>query len=539
MAESTIYEGRLDRLIGLALREDGMNALLDGDRDPAAVPVDKSAIGYVNSMLTEEVPNQFGDEKRPLGELVSNAIDAVRTVDPEEAYVDIAQGRNRFTVEDSGPGMGREDIFEHLAIPFWSSKDGFSDIGRFGVGAFSSFEYCLEDPGQTSVVFETGDESDAYEVEVWSTSPDVDGLHISVTAGERSHPGTRVTVDNLPIAEAGDIPSYIDRYFHFVDPAHARIRFRKQGLIPRPPRQVNEEPSGATYRTTARLPVDGSMVEQPVRVVVDHGGQDRRGLALYSAGVHVTSRKVVGGSIDISLPPAVDLVEGRNGFVTDDTYDAAVDEAYQLLVDHADSLASGEELEWFRSLPPRLQEGLDREIPDEQRERLAEAVFPDGGYVVMSENLYGAEHGIDELVSAYLGPAHSDEVQSVPRNSLEFWETEMPGLYDLLADRTESLAAGTVEEVQAYADRENIPLHGLPDTMPDHEYRLDRVDGPAGNMPFLRTGNVVRIRADHPYFGAPDTYERSDAGTAGYAIARTAEQAGLDLASETGEVVHL
>ena len=89
---------------------------------------------YIEKILREEAVKQFSDSKRPTIEVILNSIDA-RPEDAREdyrIYVDIR--RNKFVSADNGNGMSLDEVLRLLIIPFNTEKDGFNQIGSFGVG---------------------------------------------------------------------------------------------------------------------------------------------------------------------------------------------------------------------------------------------------------------------------------------------------------------------------------------------------------------------------------------------------------------------
>jgi len=68
--------------------------------------------------ISEEVEKQFSDERRPLVELVSNAIDAKPLTYEGEYRVQLSLGRKSFEVPDQGNPMTLRQMFTTLIIPF-------------------------------------------------------------------------------------------------------------------------------------------------------------------------------------------------------------------------------------------------------------------------------------------------------------------------------------------------------------------------------------------------------------------------------------
>jgi hypothetical protein len=499
-----VYEGSLSTLIGTALHEDRFDTFVEQAWTDGQVRIAETDVpsDYFEKVLAEEVENQFGNELRPFIELVSNAIDARPDDYTDDEYtVGVDVTRSSVTVADEGASMGLEDLLQTLIIPFHSEKDAAEDIGRFGVGFFSNLSYCLDNPGEATVTVDTTTADESYRTTFWSDSGDVADLQVRIEPGPLlGTRGTRVTVDGVT-ADLGDLPAYLDDYFGSFDPERAVIT---HGFD-----RINELPDGDTYRVMATLPGDDGPLEQQVRLTIDPTDtSDDAGVNTYAQGVFVSSRRSPQGSAHISLPPAVELVEGRNAFNRkSDRYETAIQAVYDQLVDYVEDVDDPAAVDGLRQLVPAIKRETRQNFRYVQRNAMGDALFPDDTYVLDGEAMVPDHAEADITAAARFFGSGTDANLYGARTATElgFWTTEFPGMAELVEDYTDDLVHGDLETVQAYADAHDIPFHNTDVLSEDLDYKLVDVDTdtPAAS-PFLSIDRTLYVRHDHPYFRLED-----------------------------------
>ncbi|MCJ7429470.1 MAG: ATP-binding protein, partial [Candidatus Nanohaloarchaeota archaeon QJJ-5] len=343
----TLYDDDLSRFVAAALRDDTVDEIVDAatnhepielnDRNTAAEP-------YVEKMLDEEVQKQFGDPKRSLVDLALNSVDA-RPDDAENYTVRLYNTPWSFTVADEGNGMGIETIVEQLLVPFSSEKDPTEDIGRFGVGFYSSLEHVMANPEQSTVAVNTHDGEDSYRLAFSTDGQQIDDLQLQIEEGTRKRQGTTVSVKH-PNADRSEIGDYVRDYLGAMNPE--RVTFK--GLF----RQINTLPDGDRHHGTFQYDGDTHeilAVTDPESTAMD--------LTVTSQGVTIMDDDFSYGNVMINLPPAVGLVEGRNDFKHDAVYEKAVQTAYETLAEGIDAETYDR---FVQELFPTLEDTFDIEV---------------------------------------------------------------------------------------------------------------------------------------------------------------------------------
>lgn len=527
MGRRTVYEGPLSELVGASLRNDGVEALQRrAAGEDADIRVEDSAIPYIERVLEEEVEKQFSDAKRPFIELVANAIDA-RPEGYDGTYeVSVRPWRSSFTVHDDGASMGLEDLLQTFMVPFNSEKDAYEDIGRFGVGFFSNLNHCLDDGGEVIVKANDGDQ--AYTTRFWSESGDVEDLQVRIREGGRSSRGTTVKIKDIDV-DMAEVSEYVEDYFEYFDPERAVI---KEWW-----RQVNEEPAGETYRDEVPLSVEGTPVRQPIRMTIDPLADEEEATAkLYSQGILIRDEDLDRGAFHVSLPAAVRIVEGRNEFKRDETYESVVDGIYGLLLDYVEDMDDPGTREALVGMVPAVADSLQREPDPETVDALSDAVFPAGTYVLGTRDVPGQGPLNEyEQASRFFGEDVEEDVTGLDSyEATTFW-SDLPGLEQMVADRTEYVAAGDRDAVTGELPDSGagVAAEILPEQLPyDREYRAVSVEGGAGPSPFLPTADALYVNVDHPLlqedsfaaeYGVKTGYMQAD-GVNEYDIERMVER---------------
>ena len=340
---------------------------------------------YIEKIMREEVVKQFSDAVRPKLEIILNSIDArpASLNPPSKDYeIKVAVGWSKFIAEDNGTGMSLDKILRLLIIPFNTEKEGIEEIGRFGVGFLSAFNYCLKLPKKTELELETRTGDSGYNVTFYATGPEVGNLRMRLKKNRKiSPPGTKVTIRRNP-SDAECIVHYLTQNLAGVLPYKAKIRINR--------RLINEDSNNKWYSSPVALDVDGRIITQPV----GFKNQDEH-ITLTAQGVQVKRfcSQNISGAV-ISFPPAAKLVEGRDEFKIDDNYRRCVAGAFKALEQYIQeenrSKEKGRNLEAFRrqmaDLIPSLMSAFSltnlKEIPS--LPELKESLFPGKRYILTS-----------------------------------------------------------------------------------------------------------------------------------------------------------
>src|SRR3989338_1333307 len=239
----TSYDYPLVTWINIGLHRDSLHAALESIR--AGKPLDRSLTKeapsnkkYLEKILREEVLKQFKDPRRPLLEVILNSVDAKPRNFDKQYEVDIRVGRYKFSAADNGRGMNPEDILRLLIIPFSSDKNPLEDIGRFGVGFLSTFNYCLKDPGN-KVIVDTSAAEEHTLAQFYAAGKTVGDLRMSLRHENKSRKtGTSVTIKTR-ITEKAETQLYIIEQLKGFPAYQARIMVNKC--------LVNEDDHGVWY----------------------------------------------------------------------------------------------------------------------------------------------------------------------------------------------------------------------------------------------------------------------------------------------------
>ena len=336
----TSYDYPLVTWINIGLHRDSLHAALESIR--AGKPLDRSLTKeapsnkkYLEKILREEVLKQFKDPRRPLLEVILNSVDAKPRNFDKQYEVDIRVGRYKFSAADNGRGMNPEDILRLLIIPFSSDKNPLEDIGRFGVGFLSTFNYCLKDPGN-KVIVDTSAAEEHTLAQFYAAGKTVGDLRMSLRHENKTRkPGPSVT-SKTRITEKAEMQLYIIEQLKGFPAYQARIMVNKC--------LVNEDDHGVWYSESVDFKLLGRDLTQEVGVKVYDIDLDKDLtddilmqilhhplIYLTSQGVNVKSVSSIGHGATISFPPAVQLVEGRDEFKIDANHRLAVQATFRAL----------------------------------------------------------------------------------------------------------------------------------------------------------------------------------------------------------------
>lgn len=333
----------LPDLIGIIFHRDTYSQLIDHVSkgktldDIAPIANDEAARIHRGKILHEEIEMQFSHAYRPVIELILNSADA-RSQEHDGPYVIETRANGRhITIEDQGKGMGLEHILTTLVVPFKSDKDALKDIGRFGIGFFSSLNYCLRHPKKGKVSITTTDGDAAYTLSFCSATGDIEDLMTTFTTSRRKK-GTKVDI-RYPHKKK-ELVSYVARQLGFFDDERAKICMNRKEL-----NASGSNPSerrSKPYLGNMEIPRKGEEIgidtgDARVRITSADEGEVR----LYSQGVFVRSAKGDMHRIDIDFPAHVSLVEGRDDFKNDTRYEQAYESILKEICAHASTSLNG------------------------------------------------------------------------------------------------------------------------------------------------------------------------------------------------------
>lgn len=283
--------------------------------------------GYIGKILREEIFKQFEDKKRPSLETVLNAIDARPKESKEDYLVKISYSGRKFIVEDFGTGMTLNDILTHLTIPFSTKKNGLDEIGRFGVGFLSTFNYCITQPKEVHVLVDTSTGKESYSLDFYSTSDSIEGLRMRLRKNIFSgKAGTRVII-NKRIASKKEITNYLTHHLNNVPSPTAKITLGGK--------QINSDKDQVWHNTPIEFNVNENKIIQRVGLLVaDRDIGSNAQIKLNSQGIPIrTFESPRLKNLTIYFPSAVKVVEGRDEFKIDANYRLACDGVFLSLTD--------------------------------------------------------------------------------------------------------------------------------------------------------------------------------------------------------------
>ncbi|MBI1969577.1 ATP-binding protein [Candidatus Woesearchaeota archaeon] len=278
-------------------------------------------VKYIEKILREEIAKQFSHPERPLLEVVLNAIDARPSSFADDYTIQVQLSRKKFAARDNGIGMGVDEILRLLIIPFNTDKSGIEEIGRFGVGFLSTFNYCLHEPGNSTVLVETKrKEGGGYAALFYSTSGEIKDLRLRLQRMHRTRPGTAVRI-RRHLGARSLLQMYLKERLKGVPSYHARIVVDGK--------QINKDSNEKWYAAPVELNIKGNVITQPIGFRIDR--DDPNHITLSSQGVAVKhSLSQYGGAI-ISFPSGIQVVEGRDDFKMDKNYRRGIAAAFQAI----------------------------------------------------------------------------------------------------------------------------------------------------------------------------------------------------------------
>lgn len=417
LEDDTIYQGSLTELVRIGLGEESSEMFVGQDSSKDIEDIEEVMVknqSYIADLLEEEITSQFTDSKRPLIELVPNAIDA-RPNNADSYNIDIEYDGSKFNIKDQGESMNLDQILQSLVIPFSSDKDTQkTNIGQFGVGFLSNIQYTVNQGSEIQV--KTNHENSAFNTKFWSDGS-VRDIDTKITEAQRSDTGTEVTIDGLEFSQ-DDLNQFFTKYLQFVDPETAQINFNGE--------QINSQPEGA-FTVKGDQAYNGFQPADSSRISIQESGEDTGELYLHSQGVLVESSGLeTGYDVRIDFPSEVDLTEGRNKFLRDEALKSHV----LNIVDNLTEKSSDEkEKAALRELIPQLMskthtriKGLDdRNAEREFRETLVDN-FLDMDYLIAGESKAQVSSMGYESLEGFFGEVPGDHYIPEDSTSKRFWD---------------------------------------------------------------------------------------------------------------------
>lgn len=420
LEDETVYQGSLTELVRIGFGRESSEALVDQDSSTDVEDVQEDMIEnqeFISDLLEEEITSQFTDSKRPLVELVPNAIDA-RPPEADNYPVEINYDGDTFSIEDNGDSMGLNQILQSLVVPFSSDKDvKNTNIGQFGVGFLSNLQYTVNQGSEIEV--RTNDGDTAFETVFWSEGSARDiNTRIIETRGRNR--GTQIEIDSLDFDQQ-ELNDFFTRYLNFVDPQTAQISFNGE--------TINQQ-SDDMFRVQGSERYNGFKPSKSSRISIQESEQDSGELHLRSQGVLVESSNLgTGYEVHVDFPSEVDLTEGRNKLLKDEALTSYVLNTVQNFTER--NLPEGQR-KALREVIPQLMSETDTNIlsitdSDLEREINQGLVrqFLDSDYLLESEDNTVRPSMGHEALEHFFGQVPGENYVPESRTARSFWETKI------------------------------------------------------------------------------------------------------------------
>ena len=431
-------------IVGLALNKKTYHELMKRIQNGTSLddlnPVANSELArhHRTKILREESTKQFSHEYRPVIELILNGVDAKPQGHQGDYYIDVRVTGKVVGVHDRGKGMTLDNILTTLLIPFSSDKEAERDIGRFGVGFFSSLGYCLSNPGGVRLEVSTTKGGYNYKLRFGARSDNVEELVCQVERGIPFRTGTSIKLDFKH--DKRYLTKYIQQYLSFFDPNRAKIRVN--GNI------VNERDT-KSKDVIYQVPItfeDGQ--EASCRLSFERARKKGKNL-LYSQGIFVNSKDFPYYDIKIDIPSKVLLVEGRDDFKQDENYVAVFRAVVDYVCKHSRHITRdvGPEFD-VKDFLINLVEASD--LPKRHFydviQRNVNHLFEEGTHIVKDYDKM--ERYIDAL--DFFGDGIRPRIY-VPQTErvFRFWRNILPGYFDLIRSNTKPSDVQTAELLEA------------------------------------------------------------------------------------------
>ena len=272
----------------------------------------------LSKILKEVVTKQFPHPDRPVVEIILNAVDAGQGGD-EQCTVQVRAKYNHIEVQDHGKSMDLADILKFLILPFGTEKNqerSGTYIGRFGIGFFSTLNYCVQNPQNGTVIVRTNMNRQGYEVRFYATGHDTATLRLQLQKRRpKGGSGTSVTISKY--FDVAQLERYVRAEVKSIPSPLAEIYFNGRLL----------NGSKGDWRSASTVLTDdvGRKFEQIVSVEQILESK----IVMTSMGVRVKEFDIPASrGIRILFPPLVNVVTDRGDFAQDGNYYKGVAAAF-------------------------------------------------------------------------------------------------------------------------------------------------------------------------------------------------------------------
>jgi len=533
------YDKSLVEWITIGLHRSKLAEAVDAMERGKKISIKSDAVSgtikYIEKILREEAMKQFSDTRRPVLEVILNSIDARPEDMPHDYVINVVARKPYVTIADNGSGMTLDEILRLLIIPFSTEKEGIEEIGRFGVGFLSTFNYCLEAPSKNRVQVLTQTDSGAYSATFYSTGKKVSDIRMKIRKSRGKGPAETRVIINRNFGTKEFLSEYITDHLKTMSPLTALINVNGK--------PINDVGDKKLYTSPVELDVRDRTVRQRLGVLF-HGDitkkmelssfrkwwiratqavpsgviedlenglfNKERMLANYidltAQGVRVkkVSTEGVGRGATIYFPAAVKLVEGRDEFKLDDNYNRCVSAVFDVLdqyvQDHklTDRFVSG-----MVNFIPALMAAFEmRQLEDlPNLEAITNSLLPGKEYVVTK--------GETDRFAAFFGEKVRAKCFETTSQGCSFWRDRYRSGIDLMKDHLSVIRQMSpysfIQKVQFYPDfYPNLrPLSKA--ALMDKYERVTLVEiGEHGTQPTLTDEETLYINVSHPAVSATE-----------------------------------
>ncbi len=320
--KNPIYDFTLTEWIMYGLHKGNLKNIVDtieeGRNVENRLKIADSNKKYIEKILREEIIKQFSQSNRPVLEVILNSIDA-QPIEALDYTVNISAKKKKAIISDFGKGMELEDILKLLVVPFSTEKDGINEIGRFGVGFLSTFNYCIEKPFKNIVRFETETSKGRYRADFYAEGKEVGDMKMKLSKRNRDgRNGTIVTI-HRNFGNKKDLADYINGDLHTMSPLTAKLVVNNY--------QINNVDEKNLFVSPVELVIRGKKINQRVGIAITKINPEfyTSTIQLTASGVKVhTSASAGKRDTIVYFPSAIKVVEGRDEFKIDENYNASV-----------------------------------------------------------------------------------------------------------------------------------------------------------------------------------------------------------------------
>lgn len=302
---SCLNSEQLDRLIATITKDEPIETLV-------------TANPLLSKILKEVITKQFSQPDRPVVEIILNAVDAGQGRD-EPCTVHVRAKYKQIEVLDHGKSMDLREILSLLILPFGTKKNeerSGTYIGQFGIGFFSTLNYCVQNPQNGTVIVRTNMNDRAYEVRFLATGHDTATLRLQLQkCRSKGGSGTSVTIKKY--FSVAQLEYYVREEVKSIPSPLAQIYFNGRIL----------NGSKGDWRSVPTTLTDDVGREFEQTVSVEQILESK--IVLTSMGVRVKEFNVPASrGIRILFPSLVNVVIDRGDFVQDGNYYKGVAAAF-------------------------------------------------------------------------------------------------------------------------------------------------------------------------------------------------------------------